>query len=330
MWKAIQCAVQGRSHIKNFVPCQDKTFYSTGNNTTVTALADGAGSAKLSHFGAEHITKFICDEFVENFDLYFSDNDGVAVKKELDSKIKNQISALAEELNCDIHDLSSTLLMVAVNNNRYIILHIGDGIIGYSKNNELKVATLPENGEFANTTVFTTSGEALHTMKLLKGNLGDIDGFVLMSDGTQASLYNKRQKKLADVLSRIMKFLSFIPAEIVEEQLTYSFYSLIREATTDDCSIVIMADTDDSFRGYFSMDSDNKKRLLDIKNSTVSDKLVKRYDDILSVLETPQSLKKVSKQIHLKPKYTKKHLSKLIGLNLVEQHGSLYQTIIIL
>ena len=60
MWNVIQCAAQGRSHIKSDIPCQDKTYSAFDNDTQVIALADGAGSAKLSHYGAETVTKFIC------------------------------------------------------------------------------------------------------------------------------------------------------------------------------------------------------------------------------------------------------------------------------
>ena len=71
MWNTIQCAVQGKSHIKTGVPCQDKTYSLFLNGVKVIALADGAGSAKLSHYGAESSTKFICQELAENFDSYF-------------------------------------------------------------------------------------------------------------------------------------------------------------------------------------------------------------------------------------------------------------------
>ena len=54
-------------------------------------------------------------------------------------------------------DLASTLLFVAIKDNKFIMAHIGDGIIGYLKQDELKIATHPMNGEFINTTVFTTS-----------------------------------------------------------------------------------------------------------------------------------------------------------------------------
>lgn len=331
MWKVIQCAVQGKVHIKDYIPCQDKTYYYIKDDVTVVALADGAGSAKFSHFGAEHITKYICDELAENFDLYFANEDGVSVKNELNIKIKQQIEELAKKMECESRDLASTLLTVAVKGEQYILLHIGDGVIGYSKCNALKIASQPENGEFVNTTVFTTSKDTLQTMRIMKGNLGQIDGFILMSDGTEASLYNKKENKLADVLGKIMNMLSFIPTEKVEAQLTDSFYSVIRNATTDDCSIAIMVNCKEQFPGYLSLDDESKKQLLQInpKGNKIIKQLM-RYDEILTFLMTPYSLEKISKKIHLSPKYTKRHLSKLIKLNLIERQDNTFHTIIIM
>lgn len=331
MWKVVQCAVQGKGHIKDYIPCQDKTYYYTKDDITVTALADGAGSAKLSHFGAEHITRFICGDLAKNFDLYFSNEDGVFVKNELNDKIKHQIDELAMEIKCDPHDLSSTLLAVAVKKNYYILLHIGDGVIGYSKSNKLNIASKPENGEFVNTTVFTTSKDALQTMQLMKGYLGQINGFILMSDGTETSLYNKRENRLADVLGRIMQMMSFIPINKIEAQLTDSFYSVIRNATTDDCSISIMVNCTDTFQGYLSLDTKSKKQLLQIDPKSKSKlKQFIRYDEMLIVLSKPHSLRGISKIIHLKPKYTKRHLSKLIKMNFIEKQGNIYRTLIIM
>ena len=73
------------------------------------------------------------------------------------------------------------------------------------KNNELKIASYPENGEFVNTTIFVTSKDALSTMKLMKGQINGITGFALMSDGTETSLYNKRDKNLASGLKKLME-----------------------------------------------------------------------------------------------------------------------------
>lgn len=186
MWKLIQCAVQGRGHVKENIPCQDKTCVYHNEDVSITALADGAGSAKLSHFGAEDITHFMCIDIAKNFDSYYNNNDGVEVKKELVSKIHSRLIALAKEIECEFNDLSSTLLITAVKDVRYLIVHIGDGVIGYIKDDQIKIASQPENGEFVNTTVFTTSKNVLQTIKILRGKLDTITGFVSISDGTEA------------------------------------------------------------------------------------------------------------------------------------------------
>lgn len=331
MWKVVQCAVQGRGHIKENIPCQDKIHYYTDENTTITALADGAGSAKLSHLGAEKITHYICDDLLVNFEHYFGNEDGVAVKSELDHKIKAFISNLAYKAECEERDLASTLLVVAVKDNRYILMHIGDGVIGYSKNGEMKIASHPENGEFVNTTIFTTSNEALLTMRLMKGSLGSIDSFILMSDGTEASLYNKREKSLAGALAKIVKLMSYLPAKKIIDQLENSFQSVIRFATTDDCSISIMANCSDEFEGFNSLTPKEKSEILQVKLSDSSGfKRLKRYDMILGALQSPKTLKQISSILHLKLKYTKKHINKLMELNLIEKHENRYRTLIVM
>lgn len=329
MWNVIQCAVQGRSHIKSDIPCQDKTYSAFDNDTQVIALADGAGSAKLSHYGAETVTKFICSELTEKFDTYFSDNDGASVKQQLLEGMLKSLSKTANQLECEIKELASTLLFVAIKNNQFIIAHIGDGVVGYLKNDEMKIASQPENGEFVNTTVFTTSKDAIMTMKLIKGSLEKIQGFVLMSDGTETSLYSKKERKLADVLKKIMQMSTIISVDKVQEQLEQSFENVIVNATTDDCSIAMLVKRNDDFKGYLKLDNRQKQKLLGL-NSSTSKKTIRRYDDILLYLQNNQSISQIARRIHLKQKYTKKYIDKLCMLNFIEKNGSCYQTIIVL
>lgn len=329
MWNVIQCAIQGRGHIKSNTPCQDKTYSIITDSIQVIALADGAGSARLSHYGAETVTKFICSELNEKFYAYFADNDGVAVKQQLIEGLLKILNETAKQLNCEMKELASTLLFVAVKNEQFIIAHIGDGVIGYLKNNELKIASQPENGEFVNTTVFTTSKDAIMTMKLIKGSLGEIQGFVLMSDGTETSLYSKKERKLADVLKKIMQMSTIVSVDKVQEQLKQSFENVIINATTDDCSIAMLVKTNDAFKGYLNLDSKQKCKLLGI-NSGKSKKIIMRYDDILVYLQNKQSILQIARKIHLKPKYTKKYINRLCMLNFIEKNGNCYHTILIM
>ncbi len=330
MWNMIQCAVQGRGHISTETPCQDKTYVYCENDTYVIALADGAGSARLSHYGAECVTKTICDSLIKEFDLYFSEDDGVAVKRKIIHDLWDVLEAVASEQACEIKDLASTLLVAAVNKDRYILIHIGDGVIGFLKDDELKVATQPENGEFANTTVFVTSTDVLHSMKILKGNLGAITGFVLMSDGTENSLYDKREKSLAPAVKKLMKLSWVMLKECLESEVKECFEEVVKAATTDDCSIAMLVKEDSLFRGYNELSKAQKDKMLGFEAGELSKKRRKRYDAILNYLVTPNTLDKVSWQIYTLKKYTKRYMERLLEQNLIVKQNELYRTAVIL
>ena len=327
MWNVIQCAAQGRSHIKTQIPCQDKTYSLRTRSGIVAALADGAGSASLSHFGAEAITKYICRELAENFDSYYGQSDGIAVKKQLISNITDCLSKKATELSCEIKELASTILAVAINNDRLMVVHIGDGVIGYCKNNELKVASEPENGEFTNTTVFTTSKDALMTMRLIKGHLSEISAFILMSDGTEASLYNKQKKHLSESLKKIIILNGILSPEKIQNQLQRSFDTVIRDATTDDCSIVILMDDKGSFRGYRYLTYDKKRTFLGLDSQT-KNVIIRQYDSILNYLREKHTIQQIAKHLRIKQPLTKRRVYRLCKLNYLESRDGYYQTLI--
>ena len=329
MWNIVQCAVQGRSHINEKIPCQDKTFFRICDDTFVIALADGAGSAKLSHYGAETATKYICDELAEKFDEYYAENDGVLVKMKITGSLTGKLHERSEEIGCETKDLASTLLFAAIKKDRFILAHIGDGVIGYLKKGELKIASYPENGEFVNTTVFTTSENAITTMKLLKGYLGEIEGFVLMSDGTETALYNKREHKLIYAVKKIMLMSEFINAIKIEDGLKASFDNVVKTVTTDDCSIILMVKKNNMATGYMQLSDIDKCRVLGI-NERTSKKTLKKYDEILNFTTEKKTLVQISRRIYLKEKYLIKYIEQLCGQGFIDKNGNFYQNVLYL
>lgn len=330
MWNTIQCAVQGRGHVNTGTPCQDKTYIKSENNVQIIALADGAGSARLSHLGAEFVTKQMCDILSNDFELYFQEEDGVAIKRKIINDLKNGLKVVAIHNSCEVKDLASTLLVVAIKEGKYIIIHVGDGVIGYLKNNLLKVASYPENGEFANTTVFVTSDDALTTMKILKGTLGDIEGFALMSDGTENSFFSKKDKTLAPVLKKIMDLTRILDIQYLEKEITKSFEEVVKKNTIDDCSLALIVKDNGFFQGYNRLTMREKVKLLTGKDAKSSKRVVRRYDEILNYLQTPQTLTKISKKIYLKEKYTKRHIENLQERNFVVKEDNYYRTALLL
>jgi len=241
MWKSVSCAVQGKGHIQTGIPCQDKALTLARNSVNIIALADGAGSAKLSHYGAEQAVICVAEHISDNFANLIENNDGKQVKQQILRAVRYSLESLATERECNLSDLACTLLVVAVFEDNFLIIHIGDGVIGYLKNEELKIASLPDKGEFANTTTFVTSDKALASMKLIKGKIEDIAGFVIMSDGTEHSLYDKRTKSLTEATISLMRSACSLEAGVLEKQLFNTLDSVIAKKTQDDCSIALLA-----------------------------------------------------------------------------------------
>lgn len=324
MWYSVDCAVQGVGHESENIPCQDKTCAVTTNDVSIIALADGAGSASMSHFGAESIVKKTAEILGSQFEEYFAEEDGVKAKTNLHQDLISELVVRAGELECECKDLASTLLAVAIKDDRYIIVHIGDGVIGYLKNDELRVASEPRNGEFSNETVFVTSPNALYEMKMMKGFIGEVKGFALMSDGTEASLYRRQDKYLAPVLKKVMKLCAILPESVVRDQLQKSFETVIRNATRDDCSIAILSQGGDDAR-YFDLPMREKQALLQINGDMPNaKKRMQRYETILKMLVSPHNRNQIAKAVHIKPKYIKKHLDRLMQLGLIEKDGCVY------
>ena len=240
MWNLLDSTRQGRSHVKQGTPCQDKTYCQSYDDVYVITLADGAGSARLSHYGAECVTKCIADELGWNFESYRDETEARIAKERLFQEISGSLQQIAELHDCQLKDLASTLLAVAVKDERYIILHLGDGVIGYCKDGVLKVASAPNNGEFANTTVFTTSSDACSQMKVFRGALNGINGFVLMSDGPEACLYDKKNNELANGLLQILEDASGEDLKEVTEGIEDAMDTVITKHTLDDCSLAFM------------------------------------------------------------------------------------------
>lgn len=327
MWKSVCCAVQGTGHKKTGVPCQDKTLRMEWNGVHVIALADGAGSARLSHYGAERVVRDVAAYIAEHFQECFDCNDARKVKQELLETLHQGLSAEALQHGYGVKDLASTLLLAAVNEKNFILAHIGDGVIGYLDGDTLKDASTPDNGEFSNVTTFVTSAETLASMRLFKGELKSKDAFVLMSDGTEQSLYHKQSKTLAKVVVKLMHRTSLIAEETMELRLEEDFTSVISKRTQDDCSIAILVRPSATLKPFDLLNFKERKELYGLAESQGCSvhRRVKRYDKILMATKAPCSLKQIARMIHLKPKYAKKHIARLITLGLVARDGNVYR-----
>ncbi|TQR34428.1 protein phosphatase 2C domain-containing protein [Campylobacter sp. MIT 99-7217] len=241
MWHIIHTAQRGRGHIKEKLPCQDKTHYTSSKKFTCIALADGAGSAKLSQLGARKNVIKICKVLKDNFTSFLNEENALKVKEELIKSLSEDLNSLANKLNCDLKDLASTLLFVACNQKDFIIGHIGDGLIAYIKEGQIKPASKEDKEDFVNSTNFVSSKNVLSKFKLIKGKLDKIDAFILMSDGAQESLFRKKDEKFALFLEKLFKLQRKRGEKVAQKILEKVFKNKIIKATKDDCSLIMMS-----------------------------------------------------------------------------------------
>lgn len=324
MWKTAEYTAAGRGHLKAGMPCQDKVCTYRKDDVTVISLADGAGCAHLSHFGAEAAVQAVSRELGDHFEDYFWEGDSAVSRMRLFSKVMEALRETQARLHCHLRDLSSTLLLAAVSGSRYFIVHIGDGVIGYLKNDRIEVATCPDNGTFANETFFTTASTAPSRMRILRGTDKEIHGFVLMSDGTENALYSKRCGKLSQGIKRIMKMAVLCPDGAMQRLFSEAFESSILPLTQDDCSISVLVDST-AFPDFRTMSVPEKLDLLQLgPDARDKARRIRLTGEILRIASCGASARQIAGQAHVKPKHIHRKLDFLVSLGLLDKVGGIY------
>lgn len=258
-------------------------------------------------------------------DCYFGDED--SVKQRIYEVLIDNLQQLAIDNECDIKDLASTLLCVAVTDDRVITLHLGDGIIAYYNGQSVKVYSAPDNGEFANVTHFVTSSNALSKIRIRKEVLSDATAFYLMSDGAGTSLYSPQQKAASNALKMMSDLSLLYSRDDVCEEITNFFTASIRTKTLDDCSVVYMVKYKRTIDTFYQMSYNEQLDLLGIKRGTSHErKRYRRFCDVIRFCETERSLQAISRRIGLNPKYGKKYVLNLLKIGVLKK--SKYNTFV--
>lgn len=238
------CArIVGRAHVQNGTPCQDYVSTRSGRGLACIALADGAGSRPLSEFGAEAAVKATIRFVSQHFDALWTQagDDAAAVAQQLLDYCLAALQRKARRLKCTPDDLACTLLFVAHQQGRYLSGHLGDGFIArLSETGGVDALSHPDNGEFANTTVFVTDPTAPRRLRIARGE-GPV-GFAIMSDGTAESLYQKASRTpAAGAIQKLLNWNAALPRGEMEKILAANLEQAFAKRSSDDCSIALLS-----------------------------------------------------------------------------------------
>ncbi len=185
-WQVIGAAVQGLSHQKQGLPCQDALeFRCLPDGVLLVALADGAGSATRSEVGARAAVQAALDSLASSLESCQPANccDWVEVFCDTFERARAALIQLSEERDEPLRDFATTLTCLAATSEQLIVGQLGDGaVVARGADGILDTVTTLQRGEYANETYFLTQEQALEQVAIQVINL-PMQALAVMSDG---------------------------------------------------------------------------------------------------------------------------------------------------
>jgi len=187
-WVVVGASVQGTSHIKIPLPCQDAHAYKAINDSIlVAAVADGLGSAMNAQAGSQ-LAAARAVSYVEQELATAVPGDEAAWIDLVRSCFLSACARLEEEAQKNqaaLRDYSTTLLLAIVTPDWLVTGHIGDGAaVASLEDGGLVLFSLPQNEEYANVTYPLTMPDMIHIAEF-KACPIKVKALALMSDGMQ-------------------------------------------------------------------------------------------------------------------------------------------------
>lgn len=207
-------------------------------------LADGAGSARLAELGAQVAVTAVATRLRVTWPRLMRLSDA-ELRTALFSTALRALETVARRRRCALTDLASTLLLCFTDGTTLVAAQIGDGRIGVRERSsgEWRSVFEPTKGEFANETVFVTSESAFSLLQLGRMRMAEFDGCVLMSDGSEESLFNRSSETFSLAVETMFRWGHVASVGSVEHALAANLRELLRQRTLDDVSIGFLVDT---------------------------------------------------------------------------------------
>ncbi len=265
-WLAAAAAVRGRSHGQRKEACQDYVRQVVTRSFCGVALADGAGSAahggKGAAVAAASTLQFLVAQFSDLLDAGMH-SAGCRVV----GACVAAMEGAARDAGIPLRQMATTLLVAAVSRGRFFVGQIGDGVIGREQQGQVRPVFAPHRGEFYNETKFVTDPDASESFSVEMGPASDIQGFILMSDGSAESLFSRRESALAPACATMLSWLDSARPRDVDRALGRSLRKRLRPRTTDDCSIAVLRRVTDSLETLTTRPPEFQRSFLDLRST---------------------------------------------------------------
>jgi serine/threonine protein phosphatase PrpC len=240
-FKIASALQQGVSHKRTNTECQDAILTAKKDNFIFLGISDGAGSAKSAYSASWFVLHVLLQEFEEKLDEYL---DSKNIEKKILKFIEEMLDILSSTSKLKFEELSSTLLFAVIYEDRYLIGHIGDGlIINVTEDKELNILSKQDDFafEYANQTIFCNSLNFPNRLKIYEGDIKDIEnGLLLCSDGVEDTIYDYQNDKIIDSCLTMINWLDKYDEPKVSLGLKHNLKENIAKKSSDDLSIIVL------------------------------------------------------------------------------------------
>lgn len=196
-WKFCGASVRGTGHLQTGTPCQDSFDISRSIDGKWIALvaSDGAGTASRSKEGSQLVAKSFASDLIKLASELDHKPPGAWVTDRVIEAIVHTRHELRRVAGGDdISPFHCTLVSALLGPSGGFSIHLGDGAVfggtlSPSKNNTIDLGddffvSEPENGEYANETVFLTERDWIKKLRI--NPIGRVDWVMLGTDGGMA------------------------------------------------------------------------------------------------------------------------------------------------
>jgi len=186
-------SVQGTGHKKHNIPCQDAHIHRVIDDYVVVCVADGLGSATLSHIGSAQAVEVALEAIQYQPPIDDADK-AQKIMSDVFEQVNHRLQCLADENGSAIRDYATTLICVTLFANFITVAHIGDGAVVVSHAGHLELISAPQNGEYVNEVTPVTSEKFIASVQITF-KLMDVDCVAVFTDGLERLALDLREKK---------------------------------------------------------------------------------------------------------------------------------------
>jgi hypothetical protein len=245
-WSVVAVSLEGTSHQKRDLPCQDAHFWQlVGDRILVAGVADGAGSVSLSEVGSllavQTAVKGIASKITES-SLPVSDE---GWKVLLNSGLEDALVAIQEEAESrqvNVRELSTTLLIAISTPDLVAAIQVGDGAIVVANQKGTAIAlTAPPIEESLDLATFLTSPNGIDSAQICLWE-GKPAQLAMFSDGLQMlALQMPEGVAHAPFFAPLFKFIAEAKdLDVANQELTGFLRSpRVCDRTDDDLTLLL-------------------------------------------------------------------------------------------